>query len=67
MTGLTVNQLVDLLATEIAAGHGDHEVLVSLPTAGDALHQLLDRHNWQVRNLTAEGREGFVLLHGYPD
>lgn len=67
MTALTVNQLVDLLAKEIAAGHGNHDVLVTLPTADAALLELLDRHNWEIRDLTAERRDGFIVLHGYAD
>ncbi len=67
MTGLTVNQLVDLLAQHINRGGGNDQVLVSLTGASEPLHAQLSRCDWEVRDLTPERAQGFVLLHGYPD
>ncbi len=63
---MTITELADLLAQQIAAGHGDVEVLVSVidttEVAGDVVYDRLCRHNWTVSGITDETDEGFVLL-----
>lgn len=69
MRSLTVSELVDLLAQEIAAGRGDREVLVSLPRADERALELLDLHNWSVTEVSSpdDPRDRFIVLHADPD
>jgi len=63
---VNVNQLVDVLAGVIAAGHGDAEVLIGMARvgeiAGSSADALLSGHNWTVSHVTDETRDRFVLL-----
>ena len=63
---MTINQLVDLLADYVAAGHGNAEVLIGVTRLGQVAGRdgddRLSSQNWTVSGITDETRERFVLL-----
>ena len=65
MNGLTINELVDILAQQIAAGRGDDNILVSL--YGDdidgRMQGILDRHNWTVTEAYEAGDHRTHWIH----
>lgn len=71
MTGLTVNELVDLLAKEIAAGNGNHRVLAVVfgdTILDDNARESLAARNWEVCDIDVPDHPGdtFISLGAWP-